>query len=157
MFRGRRLASHELYSLASFCPLSRRKTPDTICSAVWWPSDHWLARGPATFNTIVIPSECEGPLNWPVRLRRLERFLVLCATWNDSALTNSVAASIVSWTLILTQSITKYGFPISIQRSTVSRVPPTGSPFEMINVPSESATFLAVRAAYPAFANSTTG
>src|SRR5207237_266162 len=38
----------------------RRRMPDTIRCAVLWPSGHWLARGPATFNTIVIPSEREG-------------------------------------------------------------------------------------------------
>jgi len=36
----------------------------------------------------------------------------------------------------------RYGFRISTQRSIVSRVPPIGSPFEIIKVPSESATFL---------------
>ena len=86
-----------------------------------------------------------------------ERFLVVCATRKDRFVTNSVASSIVSRTLPLAQSIIRCGFRISIQRSTVSRVPPSGTPFEITSVPSESATFRAVRSAYPAFASSTTG
>src|SRR5205823_5634111 len=135
----------------------RRRTPDTICSAASWPSGHSLARGPATFNTIVIPSECEGPPNSPGDLRTLGRFLVVCATRNDRSEMNARANPIAFPISTRSLSIRRYGLAISIQRSTVSRVPPLGSPFEIINEPSASATFRAVRSAYPAFANSITG
>ena len=83
------------------------------------------------------------------RVRTLVGFLgraglALSAARNDKPETNpSANGSFVE----RSQSIMRYGFCISTQRSTVSRVPPIGSPFEIISVPS-SATFCAVRSAY---------
>jgi hypothetical protein len=93
-----------------------------------------------------MPSEREGSLVSSRAFRTLAGSLA-CAR-DDSKWTKRSANCIPSLIVVCSQSITRCAFPNRRQNSIVARVPPLGSPLQMIRVPSESRTFASVRAAY---------
>src|SRR5437762_13445089 len=89
---------HALYSSGRLCPLNRPSIAETISCATSRACGHWLARGPAMFKTVVVPSpeslRGEEPPERSVTDPAFERSLA-CAR-DDRARTNSTARSVDS-------------------------------------------------------------